>query len=188
MIWEQPELDAAERARALIAAVRGRKDLKRLGRWLEDAGDAPLREALIAAALAAGVALPEDALHWPGKRLLRRALGREPDARERTTPIANDEAFTCMSCGAAVPPAGSTSRDHCPFCLRSRHVDVVPGDRAAACGGRMDPTTVTVTDRRVTLHYRCTRCGVEKVNRAVTEGEVPDDWEVLVRLSAGTLG
>ncbi len=47
------------------------------------------------------------------------------------------EAFVCKVCGRTVPPegAGSEYRNHCPYCLSSLHLDTVPGDRAAGCGG-----------------------------------------------------
>lgn len=188
MSGDEQEEDWAARAEALVAEVRGRKDLKRLGKQLEVEGPRELRLALIARARKLGVELPDDAVDWPGKRLLRRALARSEDAQRRTNPIARDEAFTCVYCKRDVPPHGRTARDHCPYCLRSLHVDVVPGDRAAGCGGRLDPFEVEITGRRIIIHYRCTRCGAEKSNRALTDGEHPDDWSVLVALSAGSLG
>jgi len=44
----------------------------------------------------------------------------------------NIENFTCERCGAAVEGNGFTN--HCPACLCSKHVDINPGDRAAARG------------------------------------------------------
>ncbi|MCB9666020.1 MAG: RNHCP domain-containing protein [Alphaproteobacteria bacterium] len=107
----------------------------------------------------------------------------------RTTPVARDEDFTCRWCGKDVPRAGRTARDHCPFCLKSVHVDDrVPGDRASTCQGRLDPMDVIVQGTEIVIVYRCTRCGASKRNRAVLDVEVPDDWEALVRLSSGVLG
>lgn len=40
--------------------------------------------------------------------------------------------------------AGSSHRNHCPNCLYSLHVDITPGDRAADCGGIMEPVAVWV--------------------------------------------
>ena len=53
----------------------------------------------------------------------------------------NDGGFICANCGAEVVPLRYTSRNHCPRCLCSLHLDVNPGDRAADCGGIMDPIT-----------------------------------------------
>lgn len=188
MSFQPPEGDAQAVANALLQAVEGRKDMKRLGAWLEQHGDAALREAVLQLGRKRGADLPDEAVDWPGKRLLRRALGREEEAQRRTTPIARDEAFDCAYCGKAVPPHGRTSRDHCPWCLRSKHVDEVPGDRASSCGGRLDPHDVVVKSSSIVIQYRCTRCAAVRVNQAVTDGEVPDDWDALVRLSSGTLG
>ena len=51
------------------------------------------------------------------------------------------DSFTCKVCGRLVVPegAGSGHRNHCPNCLASLHVDEAPGDRAADCGGIMEP-------------------------------------------------
>lgn len=184
MRWEDAELPLAIRAAALVeASERGRRELKRLGGWLDGDGR-HLRAAVVALAVSRGVELADDAIDWPGKRLLRRAQARETAARVRTNPIPRDEDFVCVHCGRDVPAHGRTARDHCPWCLRSCHVDVVPGDRAASCGGRLDPVSVVLAGDRVVLHYRCAACGAEKVNRAVLDGEVPDDWSAIVALSA----
>ena len=42
-----------------------------------------------------------------------------------------------IASGKKVEPLGYTSRNHCPFCLWSLHVDENPGDRACECGGEM---------------------------------------------------
>ena len=46
------------------------------------------------------------------------------------------ESFTCKVCGRLVTPegAGSSHRNHCPYCLSSLHVDIEPGDRCRRCG------------------------------------------------------
>ena len=49
----------------------------------------------------------------------------------------NDSGFICAHCGKEVQPLGYTSRNHCPFCLWSLHLDENPGDRASDCGGQM---------------------------------------------------
>ena len=52
-----------------------------------------------------------------------------------------NETFVCKVCGKTVVPtgAGSDHRNHCPYCLSSQHLDNEPGDRAADCGGVMEP-------------------------------------------------
>ena len=50
----------------------------------------------------------------------------------------NDNGFICKNCGFEVQPLGYSSRNHCPNCLHSLHVDINPGDRANECGGIME--------------------------------------------------
>ncbi|HLL91284.1 MAG TPA: RNHCP domain-containing protein, partial [Tepidisphaeraceae bacterium] len=69
------------------------------------------------------------------------------DATPRFTRQVED--FTCGHCGRSVRGNGYTN--HCPGCLWSRHVDVNPGDRAAACGGLMEPVAVASTRHRYTI-------------------------------------
>lgn len=56
------------------------------------------------------------------------------------------DSFTCKVCGRLMTPenAGSDHRNHCSNCLCSLHVDIEPGDRAAVCGGIMEPVAVWV--------------------------------------------
>ena len=63
----------------------------------------------------------------------------------------NDSGFVCANCGARVEELGYSSRNHCPKGLCSLHLDLYPGDRAAGCGGIMDP--VSVTGNILTCHY-----------------------------------
>lgn len=88
------------------------------------------------------------------------------------------EDFACGHCGAAVSGDGYTN--HCPRCLWSRHVDVDPGDRAAACGGLMEPTAVSMEKDGFVLTHRCIVCGHEKRNRAARD----DDREAFARLAS----
>jgi predicted RNA-binding Zn-ribbon protein involved in translation (DUF1610 family) len=172
---------ADDAATWLDAAATG--DAKRLGAVLD--AEAPgLKPGIVALARSRGVDLPDDAGGWPGKKLLRRALGRDVAARTVRSMIARDEGFTCVACGADVPPAGRTSRNHCPFCLASRHVDVVPGDRAAGCGGRMDAVGLALDHGHPVIVHRCVACGAERRVRALVSGRVADDARVLAALSA----
>ncbi len=86
--------------------------------------------------------------------------------------------FTCANCGRAVPlhASGAEHRNHCPQCLHSVHLDAVPGDRAACCGGVMEPVTVWVRGRgEWALVHRCRSCGRLSSNRIAA-----DDNEVLL--------
>ena len=98
----------------------------------------------------------------------------------------NDDGFVCAHCGKEVKPLGYTSRNHCPFCLWSLHVDVNPGDRANPCGGAMEPVGALPDAKRgyIILH-RCTKCGELRRNKAALKTtEQPDDLSLLVALTA----
>lgn len=103
--------------------------------------------------------------------------------------VKNDSGFVCSHCGKKVEPLGYTSRNHCPFCLWSRHVDVNPGDRAAECGGDMEPVRVFPDARRgYVIVHRCQKCGAESRCRAAHEAKVqPDSLALLIRLTAGKM-
>ncbi len=169
-------------AKALIEAACTRGEMKRLGATLDH--DEVLRREVWEEGRRRGVDLPDEALTWPGKRLLRRARARAAASQVRTTPTARDEAFTCSHCGAAVVPAQRTARDHCPRCLHSLHVDRVPGDRAAGCGGLLVPVDAQRRGDGFRIRYRCAVCGEERANKALLEVVDPDDWEALVALTA----
>lgn len=174
-----------QRVIAMIAAATSRPAQKRLGAILDE--DRGLVEELISEAARRGVELPDEARRWPGKKLLRLSLGREPEARKRRNPIHRDDPFLCICCGAEVPPGGRIPRNHCPFCLRSLHVDEVPGARDSRCGGVMEPVGLELLGRvGMIIRYRCSRCGHERPNRAMLEGALPDDAELLRKLSTGS--
>ena len=40
-----------------------------------------------------------------------------------------DEEFICENCGKTVEKLGYTCRNHCNYCLYSKHVDINPGDQ-----------------------------------------------------------
>jgi hypothetical protein len=112
-----------------------------------------------------------------------------PESPERRNFVGSgNDAFTCDFCGREVAPlAGGGFRNHCPHCLWSRHVDRVPGDRAAACGGLMEPVALEGSAASGwTILHRCRRCGYEGRNRAALDDpEQPDSWDRLLDLSAG---
>lgn len=84
------------------------------------------------------------------------------------------EDFTCEHCGVHVKGDGYTN--HCPKCLWSKHVDVEPGDRAATCGGLMEPVGVVGTTAKYRIVERCIRC---KAKRLIDVGKGDDMHAVL---------
>ncbi|HEY4718945.1 MAG TPA: RNHCP domain-containing protein [Anaerolineales bacterium] len=87
------------------------------------------------------------------------------------------EDFVCGQCGFTVQGTGYTN--HCPCCLWSRHVDVMPGDRQADCGGLMRPVAVEVKANGYRILHRCQICGAEKWNQA----SPADDFDRLVAIA-----
>lgn len=82
----------------------------------------------------------------------------------------NDKGFTCLHCGAGVKPLNYTSREHCPECLTSIHVDVNPGDRANECRGLLLPIGVSLSNQKgYIIEYQCTSCGQRHNNKAAND-------------------
>ena len=98
----------------------------------------------------------------------------------------NDNGFICQNCGKEVEPLGSSSRNHCPSCLCSIHIDVMPGDRANTCLGIMDPIKVEINPKKgYVIVHRCRKCGEIKRNRAAFDARVqPDDMDYIIKLTA----
>ena len=90
-----------------------------------------------------------------------------------------DEGFTCAHCGKTVEPLGYTSRNHCPYCLWSLHLDVNPGDRASDCGGQMEPVSAEPDTRHgYVIIHRCTKCGAIRRNKAAHEAKKQPDGKI----------
>ena len=107
---------------------------------------------------------------------------QEGNAMENKRFTKNDAGFVCANCGFEVPPLGYTSRNHCPRCLCSLHLDVNPGDRAAECGGIMDPVRADPDPKKgFILTHRCRTCGAIRRNKAAAD----DDRAKLIALTAG---
>ncbi len=103
--------------------------------------------------------------------------------QERKNFIARNEDFTCGNCGKFVEKIiyGGSYRNHCPFCLYSKHVDdEVPGDRANTCAGLMKPIGVfTRRSGEYVLVHKCEKCGFERFNRIAGD----DDFDLVTKLS-----
>lgn len=83
-----------------------------------------------------------------------------------------NDTFVCKVCGKTVVPdgAGSEHRNHCPYCLSSQHLDNLPGDRKADCGGVMEPIAVWVRKNgEWAIIHRCKVCGALSSNRIAAD-------------------
>ncbi|MEG1742583.1 MAG: RNHCP domain-containing protein [Clostridia bacterium] len=91
-----------------------------------------------------------------------------------------DSGFVCANCKKTVLPLGYSSRNHCPYCLCSLHLDNSPGDRACDCAGIMRPVAVTTDSRRgFIITHKCEQCGHIRNNRSQKD----DDTELLIKLT-----
>ena len=102
----------------------------------------------------------------------------------------NDSGFICKNCGKEVLPLGYSSRNHCPFCLWSLHVDNNPGDSENTCRAPMEPIFAEVDAKKgFVIVHKCTKCGEIKRNRSAHEASVqPDNRMLLIKLTAGQRG
>lgn len=112
-------------------------------------------------------------MDMPSKKLLRLWLDRSEKAQERKNPIHRNESFDCVYCHQHVPVAQSKIRDHCPFCLRAIHIDVVPGDRAATCLALLVPVALDKQGDQVWISYKCSACPHEYRVRSHPEDRIP---------------
>jgi DNA-directed RNA polymerase subunit RPC12/RpoP len=96
---------------------------------------------------------------------------------------AENTGFRCASCGRMVEPLTNGSyRNHCPFCLHSLHVDIMPGDRRNTCRGLMEPVGVRAGRKGYQIVFRCRRCGANGVNRIAEDTLQRDDFTLLFNL------
>lgn len=91
----------------------------------------------------------------------------------------NDTGFTCVVCGANVPPLKYSSRDHCNKCLSSLHLDIFPGDRENDCKGIMTPIEVTYKSGEYTIHYKCEKCGQTHNNKMAKDDSFEKILEIM---------
>ena len=90
-----------------------------------------------------------------------------------------DEGFICENCHKEVSPLGYTSRDHCPFCLYSKHVDINPGDRNNTCKGLLKPIGIEKYKDTYKIIYKCLNCNQEHKNIIAKD----DDMNTIIEIS-----
>jgi RNHCP domain len=106
--------------------------------------------------------------------------------------------FVCVHChnfvSAQAALAGVHNRNHCPYCLSSRHLDLyAAGDRLAACQARMKPIGLTLKRRskryarcdqgELMIVHRCEDCGQIAINRIAAD----DDNEAILAVYRNSL-
>lgn len=93
--------------------------------------------------------------------------------------VMKDENFICENCWKPVSKLNYTARDHCPFCLYSKHVDINPGDRQNTCKGLLKPVGIEKYKDTYKILYTCNRCKKDHKNIMATD----DNMEVIIALS-----
>ena len=91
-----------------------------------------------------------------------------------------DEEFICDVCGMSVEPLGYTARDHCPYCLCSKHVDINPGDRAESCHGTLIPIAIDNSPKGYKIVYKCDKCNSIRKNIAAKD----DNMDRIIEISS----
>ena len=91
----------------------------------------------------------------------------------------NDNEFICEHCGKKVEKLNYTTRDHCPYCLYSKHVDINPGDRANECKGLLKPIGIEKFKDTYKILYKCEKCHQEHKNIIAND----DDMDMIIEIS-----
>jgi len=92
----------------------------------------------------------------------------------------NDEGFICKNCGELIEPLKYSSRNHCPYCLNSLHLDIMPGDRLNECGGILEPVLTQPDSKKGwIINFKCVKCGETVRNKAAKD----DDGALLIKLT-----
>ncbi len=91
-----------------------------------------------------------------------------------------DEEFICHHCGKHVSALGYSCRNHCPYCLHSKHVDINPGDRQEECHGDLVPIAVELDSKKgYVIVFRCKKCGAIRRNKAAND----DNIDLIIKLT-----
>ena len=91
-----------------------------------------------------------------------------------------DESFTCSNCNKNVEKLNYTARDHCPYCLYSKHVDINPGDRQNNCHGMLKPINIEKYKNTYKIIYKCTKCNQIHKNIIATD----DNFDKIIELTS----
>ncbi|HET7580491.1 MAG TPA: RNHCP domain-containing protein [Bacillales bacterium] len=92
--------------------------------------------------------------------------------------------FTCGHCHQIILPLTNGSyRNHCPFCLYSKHVDLQPGDRLNDCKGMMEPFGIKYkSGKGFQIMHKCIECKTVTVNIIAMNTVQPDNFEKMIQL------
>ena len=126
-----------------------------------------------------------------GSRARSRREFKTGRAAERERLFGDFECGHCRLHVSAEPRrSGVHNRNHCPYCLWSKHVDLrAAGDRLCACKGPMRPVGLALKRRHkkyapagaageLMLVHQCAVCGAVSLNRVAADDSSQRLWEV----------
>ena len=90
-----------------------------------------------------------------------------------------DEGFICEHCNKNVDKLVYSSRDHCPYCLYSKHVDINPVDRLNTCKVLRKPIGIEKYKDTYKILYKCQKCGQTHKNIMARD----DDMNKIIEIS-----
>ena len=91
-----------------------------------------------------------------------------------------DKEFECENCGKHVKKLGYSCRNHCPYCLHSKHLDKKPGDRAESCHGDLEPVSLEIDGKKgYVIIFKCKKCCQIRKNKAAED----DNMDLIIKLS-----
>lgn len=90
-----------------------------------------------------------------------------------------DDKFICENCRHEVQKLNYTARDHCPNCLYSKHVDIMPGDRQNKCQGLLKPIGIEKFKDTYKIIYECEKCHNKHKNIMAND----DNYDKIIELS-----
>lgn len=94
-----------------------------------------------------------------------------------------DETFICDNCSKNVEKLNYTARDHCPYCLYSKHVDIMPGDRLNECKGLLQPIAIEKFKNTYKIVYKCLRCN--QIHKNIVAND--DNMDLIIELTTNNI-
>jgi DNA-directed RNA polymerase subunit RPC12/RpoP len=95
-----------------------------------------------------------------------------------------NKGFTCLNCKKYNPPHSSSERNHCKYCLYSKHLDLnIPGDRKSKCLGIMKVIKIDFNSKKgYMLIHKCIKCGKINKNKVMDD----DDFDKIIEIQTET--
>jgi len=83
-----------------------------------------------------------------------------------------NESFVCAFCQTNVPIHAGVSRNHCPHCFHSKHVDIIPWDRQSLCHWEMLPYQYIWKTSGIIIEFICMTCNATHRNIQAKDDEI----------------